>query len=117
MVLFVFVIMLLDLKKEQSARRPLGMVLSPIIAGVTLALIAIGTAPATTSGKMSGVRPAIGGEASASGGADLSVALFSRHVLAFEATSLLLLAAIVGVIVFAKKLAKRETLLETGGHQ
>ncbi len=103
MVLFFFVIMLLDLKEVQGPERALAIALSPIIAGLTLALLALGTGTAEPSAKLvQGTRPIIGGQASAAGGADLATALFSRQLLAFEALSLLLLAAIVGVIVFVK---------------
>jgi NADH-quinone oxidoreductase subunit J len=116
MVLFIFVIMLLDLKKEQAAERPIGIILAPITAGLLLATLAFGLGGDGLAefGKNTGLLPPIGGEASATGGPELSRALFSRHVLAFEATSLLLLGAIVGVIVFAKKQASREDLMAVG---
>lgn len=119
MVLFVFVIMLFDLKKEEPASRPLSAIGAPILAACVLALLAYalpGLVPPPEEIARTSMGPMgpVGGEGSTSGGRDLAIALFSRNVLAFEATSLLLLAAIVGVIVFAKKLATREALIAAG---
>ncbi len=111
MVLFIFVIMLLDLKKEEERETPLASILAPLFAGGILALLAtilpIHDAHTTQVNK--------GGEAAASGGRPLAEALFSKHLLAFEATSLLLLAALIGVIVLAKKRGKSVRDLQAPG--
>ena len=97
MVLFLFIIMLLDLKAEEGAPlRPLG-----VGAGV-LTVVLLGTGfwqaiPASAWGTDS-VRAAESNDATSIGHL-----LFSTYVLPFEAVGLLLLVAMVGVIVLSKK--------------
>ena len=96
MVLFVFVIMLLDLREEERRRIRLfawisGLVsVGGIAAGLLGALAAAGPAP--------GSPPVIEGHA-----ADLGRRLFTQFLLPFEVLSLLLLVAMVGVILLSKK--------------
>jgi len=105
MVLFLFVIMLLNLGDEEQLDRHAGMALSGrrlAIAGTAaglLALIGILTAGFGT--------PHVQSEAVAANGVDelnaLAEVLFSRYALPFEAASLLLLATMIGVIALAKR--------------
>ncbi len=103
MVLFLFVLMLLNLgDPETTAESPgafLGKKRLGIAAGAAALLAFVGIA-ATASGV--GVVPAL-----VPGGIDdvqaLAVVLFSRYLLPFEAASILLLATIVAVIVLAKR--------------
>jgi NADH-quinone oxidoreductase subunit J len=96
MVLFLFVIMLLDLKEEERRRMKtfsvgLGALSVAAIAGILIrAIIRTG----------SGVQPAqlAEGETKA-----LGQLLFKSHILPFEILSLLLLVAMVGVILLSKK--------------
>jgi NADH-quinone oxidoreductase subunit J len=105
MVLFLFVVMLLNLSREEPRDFPYGSVLAPLIAGCLLGLLA----PVFAEAK---VHPASAAEAApaaeaaraAEGGEGLATALFGRFLLPFEAVSLLLLASIVGVIVLAKRM-------------
>jgi NADH-quinone oxidoreductase subunit J len=101
MVLFLFVIMLLNISDEnafremKSFKRLLAIVLAGGVAGEIIASIVVveGTgAPAVGSAMTSlGTVEGIGHE------------LFTVYLLPFEVTSLLLLAAMVGVIILAKK--------------
>jgi NADH-quinone oxidoreductase subunit J len=101
MVLFLFVIMLLNLGDEEklaehvNARR---------IAGVALA-VALGVEIAAVFLVKAGSGLAVKSPAAAAIGTAEGVgrALFTRFLLPFEVTSLLLLAAIVGAILLAKK--------------
>ena len=95
-VLFLFVIMLMDLKEE--ARRKIRT------AGVVMAILAVGTLGVVLvktlggSGIGTNLTPQLQGETIA-----LGKALFTRYVLPFEIVSVLLLVAMVGVILLSKK--------------
>jgi NADH-quinone oxidoreductase subunit J len=101
MVLVVFVIMLLNLGDEQklgeqfSARKVVGVVL---VAGFLLEMGYLfgfaGAPPADSLHARAGEVGTVGA---------IGDALFGRFLLPFEVTSLLLLAAIVGAVVLAKK--------------
>ncbi len=99
MVLFIFVIMLLNAGTEQRPRRRLWASYAgvPLLAGVIglAAYIVQRSLPATESvsfgGFQEGTAKAIGEK------------LFSVYVLPFEVTSILILIAIVGAIVLARK--------------
>ncbi len=110
MVLFLFVIMLLDLRKEEPREKPVSSTLSPIFAGALLGLLAV-TLPElpVAPNEEPGATPALRG---AEGGRELAAALFGRHALTFEATSLLLLAGILGVVSLAKARRSRRKRLE-----
>ena len=95
MVLFLFVIMLLDLKEEERRKIKLfgligGLVSVGII--VTIFIKSLVYLPAAT------VTPTLDGDTAA-----LGKLLFSQYVLPFEIVSVLLLVAMVGVILLSKK--------------
>jgi NADH-quinone oxidoreductase subunit J len=106
MVLFLFVVMLLNAPTEEAptgfqARmlggagpRRFGVVLSLILV-VQLAVILreLSTTPLTTSGETP----------KAMGVYDIGVKLFREYAFAFEATSVLILVAMVGAIILARK--------------
>jgi NADH-quinone oxidoreductase subunit J len=97
MVLFLFVLMLLNVKREKdeasAAQRTLG--------GVGLALVTLLVLLAGAVLLRSSVTPAPDYDAST---VEMAKILFSPHFLyAFEATSVLILAALVGAVVLAKK--------------
>jgi NADH-quinone oxidoreductase subunit J len=105
MVLFLFVIMLLNLGDATEVERNTGLSLSGrrlFVAGTTAALLGLnGLASAE-------VQTAFDAEELAGMGAlddldALARLLFSRYMLPFEASSLLLLATMVAVIVLAKR--------------
>jgi NADH-quinone oxidoreductase subunit J len=95
MVLFLFVIMLLDLKEEQRRKIkffglvaglvPVGTVVSIFVK--SLASVKTDSAPATLEG----------------GTNALGKLLFTQYTLPFEIVSVLLLVAMVGVILLSKK--------------
>jgi NADH-quinone oxidoreductase subunit J len=96
MVLFLFVIMLLDLKAEE--RRKInkfgvaaGLIAVGAILGVLLASFESSQLPAGTTASLEGATIPLG------------TLLFSRYVLPFEIVSLLLLVAMVGVVLLSKK--------------
>ena len=101
LIFYLFVVMLLDLPDEEA--RPRFGSYWPLAAGVGLsfaamawlAWVGIGVAPAVTKVASKGPAP---GNVSAIG-----VALFGPFALPFEIASLLLLAAIIGTVVLARR--------------
>jgi NADH-quinone oxidoreductase subunit J len=97
MVLFLFVIMLLDLKEEEQRRIKR--------AGGTLGLltaILIYTLFLRTFGRLTSNAPAAAPQLEG-GTAALGRVLFTEYLLPFEIISVLLLVAMVGVILLSKK--------------
>ena len=96
MVLFLFVIMLLDLKEEERRKiKIVGAALGTISVG-TIALLLIKTIH--TFSKTPVTKPEVEGAT-----ASLGTLLFTKYILPFEIVSLLLLVAMVGVILLSKK--------------
>jgi NADH-quinone oxidoreductase subunit J len=105
LVLFLFVIMLLNLE-DAAHVTPLGAeVLRArqvgLVAAVAGALLAVGLGAQLLQGPLA-VDPALAGARLDDTGA-LAGAIFGRHLVAFEAISLLLLATAVAVLVLAKR--------------
>ena len=101
MVLFLFVIMLLDLRSEELAHhvaprlKPLGVLAA--LAFLTTAVFAVVNSHAAWPSEAHPAA-ALSGDAAAVG-----KALFNRWLLAFEVTSFLLLGAILGAVVLTKR--------------
>ena len=95
MVLFLFVIMMLDLGHPEKARMPGGRDWWPalVLGGITLA------AALTLLGR----QPMPGGAPTAIGIRDFSLALFRRYGVAVEVISLQLLFALVGALYLGRK--------------
>jgi NADH-quinone oxidoreductase subunit J len=96
-VLFLFVIMLLNLQAEVRATAGGPLVAAAAAGGVALAALVVGGLRGRPSGAEAGL-PAGFGET-----AQLAEVLFTRYVLPFELTSVLLLVAIVGAVALARK--------------
>ena len=100
MVLFLFVIMLIDLRKEELDEKapprfkPLGLLASA--AFLAFAVYLVWSAPAEA------FRAAEGGGPDGSAGS-IGYWLFNRWLLAFEVTSFLLLAGILGAVILTKR--------------
>ena len=106
MVLFLFVVMLLNVPREDAAEwdrshplyRPMAVRIGAVLA--LLLALELGWALSRTAGLSSGVgedRPA------ASSVAELGRVLFTDYMFAFEVTSILIIAAMVGAVVLARK--------------
>jgi NADH-quinone oxidoreductase subunit J len=99
MVLFLFVIMLLDIKAEERRHiRKLGVLAGLVASGGLLGLF-LWSLNATRL-------PELTSPARSGGTADLGHLLFSDYLLPFEIVSLILLVAMVGVVLLSKKEAK-----------
>jgi NADH-quinone oxidoreductase subunit J len=95
MVLFLFVIMLLDLKEEERRKIKLfGLIGGLVSVGAILAVFLKALATVQTDT----VVPQLEGETAA-----LGKLLFTQYTLPFEIVSVLLLVAMVGVILLSKK--------------
>ena len=98
MVLFVFVIMLLNAGAESTR----GKSLVSQFLGIPLLLAALAGLAYLGRGMFPGVNVVFGGFTGGSAH-DVGVALFTTYLLPFEITSLLVLIAIVGAVVLANK--------------
>ena len=98
MVLFLFVIMMLDLKEEERRKiKMLGAVGGLISVGAILAIFL--TSLVKPQAQLGAVQsPTVEG-----GTVDLAKLLFTQYLLPFEIVSVLLLVAIVGVVLLSKK--------------
>ena len=101
MVLFLFVIMLLNLQAEPAKESHVGQKILGAAAALAVALLLARTflASATLAEPPAGraVSPEFGTTQA------LPMVLFRDHVVAFELTSLLLLVAVVGAVVLARR--------------
>jgi len=95
MVLFLFVIMLINLRAEEHE----GLRLNP------LAILAAATFLALVTRALQDRGPAVGSEPNALEGSPgvVADALFSRYAVAFETVSVLLLAANLGTVVLSRR--------------
>jgi NADH-quinone oxidoreductase subunit J len=103
-ILFLFVIMLLGVDREENiaadplpGQRPVALVLVAVVLVEIAALTRIdrwSTGAASTTGQLSGQGDNV---------AKLGQAVFTRYLLPFEVTSVLLVIAVVGAVVLARK--------------
>ena len=96
MVLFLFVIMLLDLRAEERRRFNTFGIAAGIIGIVSLGYVLVSTIVKT--------HPGVGANATLEGAtAPLGRVLFTNYLLPFEIVSVVLLVAMVGVILLSKR--------------
>jgi NADH-quinone oxidoreductase subunit J len=101
LILYLFVVMLLNVDKESSAARahkfwPGMAVFGALIGGELVLLVARGTFPAEA-----GVSMRLAG----SGVKELGEALYTQYLVPFEIASVILLVGLVGAVMLAKKTA------------
>jgi NADH-quinone oxidoreductase subunit J len=102
LVLFLLVVMLLDLKAPAAPARPAARAAAAGAAGVLF------TAAAAWGAWRSFLHtPPAGGLRPAPGVAEIALDLFGRHLLVFELTSVLLLAAAVGAVFISRTKKRR----------
>jgi NADH-quinone oxidoreductase subunit J len=95
-VLFLFVIMLLDLKEEERRKIKIFGIVAGLVSVGTIVAIFLKSLHATNLNAQSS--PSIEGDTAA-----LGKLLFTNYVLPFEVVSVLLLVAMIGVILLSKK--------------
>jgi NADH-quinone oxidoreductase subunit J len=98
MVLFIFVIMLLNAGTERRGRRSWTH-----YADVPILLVFVGLIAALIANRMPGSEAVIFGQFTKGTAKDIGSALFTTYLLPFEVTSVLILIAILGAIVLARK--------------
>ena len=109
LVLFLFVVMLLNAPQEQASRAARGRAPGLRRAGISLGLILLVELGWAFREMSSGASTLPGPAGAAPGGVDISSVrtigqvLFTDYALAFEVTSLLILVAMVGAVVLAKR--------------
>ena len=108
MVLFLFVVMLLNAPQEDAAEydrlHPLRHPVITRVGGLLAALLVVQLAWALLT--IAGLGEPVGGRAdgaAVSSVRELGRVLFERHGFAFEATSILILVAMVGAVVLARR--------------
>jgi NADH-quinone oxidoreductase subunit J len=106
MVLFLFVVMLLNVPREDAAEwdrsHPLYRPMAVRIGGVLAVMLALQLAWALS--RTAGLAGPVGGDTAAvSSVAELGKVLFTDYMFAFEVTSILIIASMVGAVVLARK--------------
>jgi NADH-quinone oxidoreductase subunit J len=102
LIFYLFVVMLLDLPNEEA--RPRFGAYWPLAAAIGLGFSALGWLARTGTGPASVSTDAVKNQPSGSVSA-IGIALFGPFALPFEIASLLLLAAIIGTVVLARRRA------------
>lgn len=98
MVLFLYVIMMLNLNKDVEPQNPLWIKIAAVIAGGLLLITLVGALKGTENlPKASNVHSEIGLIE------NLGKVLFNEFLLPFEISSILILAAMVGAVMIGKK--------------
>ncbi len=99
MVLFVFVIMLLNAGTEHKSSK------SPMVKwfGIPLFAVFIGVISFSVQGMLPKSEPVVFGAFTQGGPLEVGRALFTVYLLPFEVTSILILIALIGAIVLARK--------------
>ena len=98
MVLFLFVLMLLNLNKESEPLKPTLLKASAVVAGMCLLVTLAGSLKALAVSE-----PVVLQNANLGLVKNLGKVLFNEFLLPFEISSLLLLSAMVGAVLLAKK--------------
>ncbi|MFM6953921.1 MAG: NADH-quinone oxidoreductase subunit J [Sphingobacteriaceae bacterium] len=98
MVLFLFVLMLLNLNKETEPLKPALLKVAGVVAGMCLLITLVGSLKA-----LSVSEPVVLQNANLGLVKNLGKVLFNQFLLPFEISSLLLLSAMVGAVLLAKK--------------
>src|SRR3954469_24997917 len=105
MVLFLFVVMLLNVPREEPAPPSLASLLGPggIKAAVLLSIVMAAEVVWAVTTQLPQTSFSPGHAGSVSSVANIGQALFTKHAFAFEVTSILILVAMVGAVVLAQK--------------
>jgi NADH-quinone oxidoreductase subunit J len=101
MVLFVFVIMMINLRKEFPPEKKKTTVILSLVIGIVLLIEFLFSVKGAFQQLNSGGTESIGNPT------NLGELLFSKYLYPFEITSVLIIAAMVGAIVLAKKKDKQ----------
>jgi NADH-quinone oxidoreductase subunit J len=100
MVLFLFVLMLLNLNKENEPKNSIFMTFGAVVAAGSLFIVVFA---ATREASMVPLDPNVPVDSQAGLVENLGQLLFTKYVLPFEISSVLFLAAMVGAVLLAKR--------------
>jgi NADH-quinone oxidoreductase subunit J len=103
MVLFLFVVMLMNLNKQAEPRKNIWMILSAVIAGGALLLVIVYAAKEVTAGRVIKAAPIDIGGSNIGLIEELGKKLFTQYVIPFEISSVLFLSAMIGAVMLGKK--------------
>jgi NADH-quinone oxidoreductase subunit J len=99
MVLFLFVLMLLNLDKENGPKGPIVMTISAVVAAGSLLTVVVAALRDAVI-----AQPVLPANAANAGLVEnLGQLLFTKYVLPFEVSSVLFIAAMVGAVLLAKR--------------
>ena len=98
MVLFLFVIMLMNLNSEAEPPKNIYLKMGGIVAGLCLMIVIVAALSNSTS-----ARVILKGGTSVGLIKNLGMALFNDYVIPFEISSILFLSAMIGAVVIGKK--------------
>ena len=98
MVLFLFIIMMLNLNEETESQKSMGLKLMATVASGALLVVLVGSFKGVEAAQATGKYDATAGLIE-----NLGQTLFNEFLLPFEMSSILLLAAMVGAVMLAKK--------------
>ena len=98
MVLFLFVIMLMNLNSEAEPPKNIYLKMAGIVAGLCLMIVIIAAVSGSASNKV-----VLQGGTSVGLIKNLGMALFNEYVIPFELSSVLFLSAMIGAVVIGKK--------------
>lgn len=112
-VLFLFVIMLLGVDKQEATSRDRFKSWRPFVAVLGLAVGALVVGLAKWDWQATGAR-SLGGTSNSEGTniETLANSIFTQYLLAFESTSLLLVIAVIGAVVLARRPSYEADLLD-----
>lgn len=97
MVLFLFVVMMLNLNQETEPSKPWWIQISAVVAGGTLMLVLVGSLKGAEQVMQTGTNSQLGLVQ------NLGRVLFTEFLVPFELSSVLFLAAMVGAVLLGKK--------------
>jgi len=104
MVMFLFIIMLLDLRESRAKLLPVSplRIISAVLAGLLSFLLAF------VARDLSGVEPVAAGEGFLGSVTHFGALLFNQYYYLFELAGILLTAALVGAVILSGRAAKEE---------
>jgi NADH-quinone oxidoreductase subunit J len=103
MVLFLFVVMLMNLNKQAEPQKNKWMLLAAVISGGVLLLVIVYAAKDTSSSMASKAATVDIGSGNIGLIGELGKKLFTDYVIPFEISSVLFLSAMIGAVVLSKK--------------
>ncbi|HXH18849.1 MAG TPA: NADH-quinone oxidoreductase subunit J [Chitinophagales bacterium] len=103
MVLFLFVVMLLNLNKESEYRKPALLKVAAAMSGGMLLLLTVAGVVKSGAGNVETAEAALYTQTTIGYVSNLGLSLFKEYLIPFEVVSILFLSAMVGAVVLGRK--------------